>query len=84
MWSGARNVSHTGQLAAVVVGWIYLVKEGRTPGAPTPQTLLLKWRRYLRRQKIRAVHREDKNDRQHWNDKDKRRKDNDDDQRRFH
>jgi len=84
MSSGSSNVSHTGHLAGVFVGWIYLVNEGRTPGAPTPQTLLLKWRRYLMRQKIRAVHREDKNDRQHWNDKDKRRKDNDDDQRRFH
>lgn len=79
MSSGSSNVSHTGHLAGVLVGWIYLVNEGRTPGAPTPQTLLLKWRRYLMRQKIRAVHREDRDERQRRNNN----KD-DDDQRRFH
>jgi membrane associated rhomboid family serine protease len=79
MSSGSSNVSHTGHLAGVLVGWIYLVNEGRTPGAPTPQTLLLKWRRYMMRNKIRAVHREDQRDR------DGRRKNNDDDDpRRFH
>jgi len=78
MSSGSSNVSHVGHLAGVLVGWIYLVNEGRTPGAPTPQSLLLKWRRFRMRQKIRAVHREDKNDRRRWHDK------NDDDQRRFH
>ena len=71
------NVSHTGHLAGVLVGWIYLLNEGRTPGAPTPQHLLLKWRRWRMRQKIRAVHREDQRERQRWND-------DDDDRRRFH
>jgi membrane associated rhomboid family serine protease len=76
-WSaGSSNVSHTGHLAGVLVGWIYLVNEGRTPGAPTPQTLLLQWRRYRMRQKIRAVHQEDKRDRQGSND--------DEDPGRFH
>ena len=74
--TGNSNVSHTGHLAGVIVGWIYLVNEGRTPGAPTPQALLLKWRRYRMRQKIRAVHQEDKRDRQRSHD--------DDDPRRFH
>jgi len=78
MSSGSGNVSHTGHLAGVLVGWIYLVNEGRTPGAPTPQSLLLKWRRFRMRQKIRAVHREDKKDRRRWDNQD------DDDQRRFH
>ena len=64
------NVSHIGHLAGVLVGWIYLVNEGRTPGAPTPQSLLLKWRRYRMRQKIRAVHRDDVRDRRRWNDDD--------------
>jgi len=71
-----NNISHIGHLAGVFVGWIYLVNEGRTPGAPTPQSLLLKWRRYRMRQKIRSVHRDDANDRARWKD--------DDDQRRFH
>jgi membrane associated rhomboid family serine protease len=76
--SGAagNNISHIGHLAGVFVGWIYLVNEGRTPGAPTPQSLLLKWRRYRMRQKIRSVHRDDENDQTRWKD--------DDDQRRFH
>ena len=76
MSSANSNVSHTGHLAGVLVGWIYLVNEGRTPGAPTPQTLLLKFRRWRMRQKIRAVHREDRRDRQRQNDED--------DRRRFH
>ena len=57
--SAGNNVSHIGHLAGVLVGWIYLINEGRTPGAPTPQTLLLKWRRYRMRQKIRSVQRDD-------------------------
>jgi len=75
--AGTSNVSHVGHLAGVLVGWIYLVNEGRTPGAPTPQTLLLKWRRYRMRQKIRAVHKDDRRDQHRW-------RDDDDDQRRFH
>jgi len=75
--TGNSNVSHTGHLAGVLIGWIYLVNEGRTPGAPTPQTLLLKWRRYRMRQKIRAVHREDRKDQDRY-------RDSDDDSRRFH
>lgn len=78
MSSGTSNVSHTGHLAGVLVGWIYLVNEGRTPGAPTPQTLLLKWRRFRMRQKIHSVHQQDKKDRDRW------RKDDGDDPRRFH
>jgi uncharacterized membrane protein len=73
MTSGSGgNVSLTGHLAGVLVGWIYLLNEGRTPGAPTLQSLLLKWRRYRMRQKIRAVHREDRESRDR------------DDKRRFH
>lgn len=74
--AGNSNVSHTGHLAGVLVGWIYLVNEGRTPGAPTPQSLLHRWRRYRMRQKIRAVHRDDKRDQNRFRD--------DDDSRRFH
>jgi hypothetical protein len=78
-WMSASNsnVSHIGHLAGVLVGWIYLVNEGRTPGAPTPQTMLLKWRRYRMRQKIRAVHRDDRRDQNRF-------RDDDDDPRRFH
>ncbi len=78
MSSANSNISHTGHLAGVLVGWIYLVNEGRTPGAPTPQNLLLRWRRYRMRKKIRSVHQEDQRDRN------RPRNDNDDDRRRFH
>jgi len=56
MFAGPSNVSHLGHLGGVVVGWIYLVREGRTPGAPTLSTLVLRWKRYRMRQKLRAVH----------------------------
>jgi membrane associated rhomboid family serine protease len=73
--TGSSNVSHTGHLAGVLVGWIYLLNEGRTPGAPTLQSFVHKYRRWRMRQKIRAVHREDR---------DARTRDRDDDPRRFH
>lgn len=74
--TGQGNVSHTGHLAGVLVGWIYLLNEGRTPGAPTLNSFVLKWRRYRMRQKIKSVHKEDR---------DARRRDRDDDDvRRFH
>ena len=75
--SNDPNVSHVGHLAGALVGWIYLLNEGRTPAAPNFQTLLLKWRRYRMRQKIRAVHQEEQRDR-------RRVREDEDDRRRFH
>jgi hypothetical protein len=57
--SGPSNVSHLGHGGGLVVGWIYLVREGRTPGAPTLQALQHKLRRWRMRQKIRSVHSEE-------------------------
>ena len=65
--SGPSNVSHVGHLGGVLVGWIYLLQEGRTPGVPTLDTLKLKWRRYQMRQKLRAVHQEERRDRMRRN-----------------
>jgi membrane associated rhomboid family serine protease len=76
--SGPSNVSHVGHLGGVIVGWIYLVKEGRTPGAPTLDTIKLKYRRYRMRQKIRSVHDEERRQRERWRD------DDHDDSQRFH
>jgi membrane associated rhomboid family serine protease len=56
MFSGPSNISHVGHLGGAVVGWAYLVREGRTPGAPTMNTLKFRWKRYRTRQKLRAVH----------------------------
>ncbi len=68
---GPSNVSHLGHLGGVVVGWVYLVREGRTPGAPTLETFKLKWRRYRMRQKIRSVHEEDRQRRQRRDEDDR-------------
>ncbi len=68
--SGPSNVSHLGHLGGVAVGWYYLQREGRTPGVPTLDSLKHRWRRYQMRQKIRAVHLEDKRERQKWHDDD--------------
>lgn len=54
--SGPSNVSHVGHLGGLLVGWIYLVNEGKTPGAPTLSTLKLRYQRYAMRKKLRAVH----------------------------
>ena len=65
-----RNISHLGHLGGVVVGWIYLVREGKTPGAPNLRTLKLRYKRQLMRKKLRAVHDEARRKRdEHRNDK---------------
>ena len=64
--SGPSNVSHIGHLGGVIVGWIYLLNEGKTPGAPTLQSLGHRWRRYRMRQKLRAVKMEEERDRERW------------------
>jgi rhomboid-like protein len=61
--SGPSNVSHLGHLGGVAVGWVYLLREGQTPGLPTVKTLQHRWRRYKMRQRLRAVHDEDRPDR---------------------
>ena len=63
---GPSNVSHLGHAGGALVGWIYLVQEGRTPGAPTLQTIKHRWRRYQMRQKIRVAHKEER--RKRWED----------------
>jgi hypothetical protein len=65
---GPQNVSHIGHLGGAVVGWIYLVNEGKTPGAPTLQGLQHKFRRHQMRQKLRAVRTEKDSDRKRWQD----------------
>jgi hypothetical protein len=52
----------------VVVGWVYLAREGRTPGVPTIDSMKVKWRRYQMRQKLRSVHDEEQRDRKRKDD----------------
>ncbi len=68
MFGGPSNVSHLGHLGGVVVGWIYLVQEGRTPGAPNLKALKLRYQRYQMRKKLRAVHDEARRDREQKRD----------------
>ncbi len=56
LFGGPSNVSHLGHLGGVLVGWIYLVNEGKTPGAPNLRTLKLRYQRYQMRKKLRSVH----------------------------
>jgi len=66
---GPPNVSTVGHLGGAIIGWIYLVNEGKTPGAPTLQNLRHRFRRYRMRQKLRAVRDEEERDRRRrWND----------------
>ncbi len=68
--SGQQGVSHIGHLGGVIVGYFYLVREGRTPGIPTIETLKLRWRRYQMRQKLRAVHEEERRERRRKEEED--------------
>jgi len=73
--SGPGNISHAGHLGGVVVGWIYLVREGRTPGALNWQNIKYRWRRYQMRRKLRSVQMDDLRE---------RRERSRDDERRYH
>ena len=57
------NVSHLGHLGGALVGWMYLLNEGKTPGAPTLKTLKLRYQRYTMRKKLRSVHDEARRER---------------------
>jgi len=72
LFGGPSNVSHLGHLGGVVVGWLYLLNEGKTPGAPNLRTLKLRYQRYTMRKKLRAVHDEARRER------DQRRRNDDD------
>jgi membrane associated rhomboid family serine protease len=76
--SGPSNVSHVGHLGGLLVGWLYLIREGRTPGAPTLRNLKHRWHRYRMRQRIRALHEEDRRERA------ERFRRDDDDRPRYH
>ncbi len=66
--TGPGNVSHAGHLGGVLVGWIYLLREGQTPGVPTLDSFKHKWRRHQMRQKLRAVRDEEERKRRDWRD----------------
>ncbi len=53
------RVSHIGHLGGVIVGWLYMRRQGGTPNPFSWSHLKYRWRRYRMRQKLRAVHYED-------------------------
>jgi membrane associated rhomboid family serine protease len=71
--AGPANVSHTGHLGGVLVGWILLRRMGTTGGI-TLKSLQYRWRRYKMRRNLRAVRM----------DEFRARRRSDDDHRTFH
>jgi membrane associated rhomboid family serine protease len=63
LFGGPSNVSHLGHLGGVVVGWVYLLNEGKTPGVPNFRTFKLRYQRYTMRKKLRAIHDEARRER---------------------
>ena len=55
MSPGAGNISHTGHLGGVIVGWLLLRREGRAGKLFSLEQLKYRWRRYRMKQKLRAV-----------------------------
>ena len=53
------NVSHTGHLGGVIVGWLLLRHGGTATGLPTWNQVKWRWRRHRMRQKLRAVRLDD-------------------------
>ena len=74
---GAGNISHLGHLGGVIVGWLYLRRDGRTGQLFTLEQLKYRWRRHRMRQKLRAVQYEEFENR-------RRRDESDQNDRRYH
>jgi membrane associated rhomboid family serine protease len=52
---GAANVSHTGHLGGVLVGWLLLRSQGDAQGLPSLEQIRWRWRRWRMRRRLRAV-----------------------------
>jgi membrane associated rhomboid family serine protease len=55
MFSSGQNISHIGHLGGVIVGWLYLRKQGHANAIFTLSHLKSRWKRYRMRKKLRAV-----------------------------
>ncbi len=72
LFFGGGNVSHVGHLGGVLVGWLYMRRQGETGSLFSLSQLKYRWRRYRMRQKLRAIqyqeferHRDDDDRRMH-------------------
>ncbi len=68
MMGGGGNVSHVGHLGGVLVGWLYLRRDGTTGSLFNLKQLRYRWRRYRMRQKLRAVRMEEHEQRRRRDD----------------
>ncbi len=59
MFSSGQNISHVGHLGGVIVGWIYLRRQGHANALFKLSHLKSRWKRYRMRKKLRAVRYED-------------------------
>ena len=62
------NVSHVGHLGGVVVGWLYMRRQGQVQGLFTLGQLRNRWRRHKMRQRLRAVRYEEHSRRKRHDD----------------
>jgi membrane associated rhomboid family serine protease len=74
-FGGGRNISHIGHLGGVIVGWIYMRRQGQTGSLFSIRQLKHRWKRYRMRQKLRSVH---------YEEFENRRQNQDDDPRKYH
>ncbi len=66
---GGSNVSHVGHLGGVLVGWLYMRRQGDTGGLFNLEQLKYRWRRSRMRQKLRAVQYEEMESRRRQDEK---------------
>ncbi|HXH29069.1 MAG TPA: rhomboid family intramembrane serine protease [Candidatus Polarisedimenticolia bacterium] len=52
---GGNNISNSGHLGGVLVGWIYLRSRGETGTLLSLRQIKYKWRRYRMRRKLRSI-----------------------------
>jgi membrane associated rhomboid family serine protease len=67
---GPANVSHTGHLGGVLVGWILFRRWNQRPLLPSRDLVRMRWRRWKMRRQLHEVRREQE---RYWQDPDNRR-----------
>jgi len=55
MLFGGGNISHVGHLGGVLVGWLYMRRQGETRNPFSLEQIKYRWRRHRMRQKLRAI-----------------------------
>jgi membrane associated rhomboid family serine protease len=70
IYFGPPNVSHVGHLGGVLVGWLWLRREGSVRLLPSLDQVRWRWRRFRMRRRLRAVRDEELEFRQRtrWDD----------------